>query len=267
MRVVLQAGHAGRSTGNTGTRAPSGFTEQQFTRAVCAAAAPMLRAAGHEAVVIQADEPGDRYAGDAFVSVHADGNGDPGVHGASVGYRTEEGKQLAQAWKAAYVEQGWSGGFRPDNYTKNLSGYYGTGRAVSAGNPRACIIEAGFLTNPAEAHQLASHAGQVRVAAAIVRAVTGAPAVAPPNPAPFTLTVGWRVLGPGARGALVKLVQAVVSHPFGQAATVGPIDGIYGKATAAGVTNVQRFFGLPPTGTVGADTAGVLLCDWEALRA
>lgn len=186
-RIVIQAGHCHRKTGVVGTRSADGFTEQQFTWPVANRAARLLHTDGHDLAVILADEPSDRYRGDAFVAVHADGNNSPSVGGASVGYRTEQGKALAHAWKAAYRALGWTSGFRSDNYTDALSGYYGTKRAVAQGNRRACIIEAGFLTNPTEAAQLSSEAGQDRCAQAIRRAVNAVLGIATPTtptPAP-----------------------------------------------------------------------------------
>lgn len=182
-RVILQAGHCHRKTGSTGTRSAAGYTEQQFTWAVANRARDLLAGDGHQAVVILADPADGAYAGDAFVAIHADGNNDPRVRGASVGYRTDEGRALAHAWKTAYRGLGWDHGFRGDNYTAALGGYYGTKRAVAAGNRRACILEFGFLTNPAEAAELASPAGQERAAQAIrsaVNAVFGLPANPPP---------------------------------------------------------------------------------------
>lgn len=102
----------------------------------------------------------------------------------------------------------------------------------------------------------------------------GAGVAAPgPTPArePFSVTTQWRWVEPGARGGLVKTVQAVASHTFGQANVVGPVDGVYGKRTATGVANVQRFFavdaaGEAGSGSVGPATAAILLADWEAMR-
>lgn len=181
-RVILQAGHCHRKTGSIGTRAASGFTEQQFTWAVANRARDLLASDGHDATVILADPPSSAYRGEAFVAIHADGNNNPGVRGASVGFRSPEGKQLAHAWKNAYRNLGWPSGFRGDNYTAALAGYYGNTRAISQGNRHACIIEAGFLTNPTEASILTSAAGQERCAEAIRRAVAatfGTPAPIP----------------------------------------------------------------------------------------
>lgn len=182
-KIVIQAGHCHRRTGVVGTRAANGFTEQQFTWPTANRARELLAADGHQAIVILADVASASYRGEVFVAIHADGNNNPKVGGASVGFRTDQGKALAHAWKAAYRGHGWDHGFRGDNYTTALSGYYGVKRAVAEGNRRACIIEAGFLTNPAEAAELASPAGQDRVARAIrsaINAVFGLPS----NPTP-----------------------------------------------------------------------------------
>ena len=170
--VIIQAGHCHRRTGSTGTRSQDGYTEQQFTWSVSNAAAALLKRDGHDARVILADPASSaQYRGDVFVAIHADGNNSPKVKGASVGYRTNEGKALAHAWKAAYKALGWSHGFRGDNYTPALGGYYGTKRAVAQGNRRACILEFGFLTNPTEVAELRSSAGQARAAQSVRRAV------------------------------------------------------------------------------------------------
>jgi N-acetylmuramoyl-L-alanine amidase len=180
-RIVIQAGHCHRRTGAVGTSSPDGFTEQQFTWPTSNRAAELLRGDGHDAAVILADPTsGPNYRGDAFVAVHADGNPSAGVRGASVGFRTPEGKALAHAWKHHYHQLGWPT-FRGDNYTAALSGYYGTKAAIAQGNRAACIIEAGFLTNPAEANQLRTAGGQERCAEAIRRAVNAL--FPPPRPA------------------------------------------------------------------------------------
>lgn len=182
-RVILQAGHCHRKRGSVGTQTRDGsYTEQQFTWAVANRARDLLAADGHDAITILADEPSSRYRGDAFIAIHADGNNSPNVYGASVGYRTNEGKALAHAWKAAYKALGWSGGFRGDNYTAALGGYYGTKRAVAEGNRRACILEFGFLTNPGEAAQLRSKAGQERAAQSVRRAVNASLGISTPDP-------------------------------------------------------------------------------------
>src|SRR5690606_22753379 len=84
-----------------------------------------------------------------------------------------------------YQANGWSSGFKPDNYTPNLAGYYGVRRAVSVGNRRAFILEAGFHSNPGDAALLRSPAGPDRVGIAVAAAVVDIlGAKCPPTPQP-----------------------------------------------------------------------------------
>lgn len=166
--LVLQRGHVPRTSGSTGTEG-----EQDLAHAVAAHAREQIERTDWEISVIDADEPSHRYFGNAFVAVHADGSEREEARGASVGYRTPEGRDLGQVWKHRYARAGWPGPWRADNYTRALAGYYGTRRAVSVGNRRAIIIESGFLTNPTDRAWLV--ANPHRISAAILSAVTDVP--------------------------------------------------------------------------------------------
>jgi len=171
-RIVIQAGHYPRTSGATGTGGRDGDpTEQEFNIAAARACARRLAEVGHQGVVINADVPDASYRGDAFVAIHCDGSTSSSARGASVGYRTAEGQAFAGAFKRAYQAAGWSGGWRPDNYTAALAGYYGTKRAVAQGVRRAFVAEAGFLTNPADEAQLSLPGGPDRFARALTAAV------------------------------------------------------------------------------------------------
>jgi len=175
--LVVQMGHVGRISGATG--APG---EMQFTQRVGDACARLLGGGAWSVRVVPADPVRASYRGDAFVAVHADGNNNPAVAGASVGYQTPEGGALARAWRDAYVALGWAGRWNPDNYTANLAGYYGVSYAVGQGNRRACIVECGTITNLTEREAMTSQAGVDRAALAIGRAVgiiAAGPAPAP----------------------------------------------------------------------------------------
>src|SRR5690606_11073631 len=164
--LVVQRGHVGRKTGATG--APG---EQQFAIEAAERVAHHVNAVGHIVRIIDAVEPAERYRGDMFVAIHYASSSNPSARGASVGYQTPEGKSFAAAWKRHYQANGWTGGFRPDNYTHNLAGYYGVRRAVSVRNKRAFILEAGFHSNPDDRRLLASPAGPDRVGVAVAAAV------------------------------------------------------------------------------------------------
>jgi hypothetical protein len=158
--LVVQMGHCYRTTGATGTTG-----EQAYATLVGDACVRLLNGRnGWTVNKTLADE--NDYAGSAFVAIHCDGSTSPSARGASVGYRTPEGQQFAQAWKQAYAARGWPM-FRPDNYTTALSGYYGTGNAVNAGNRRAFIAECGFRTNSQDRALLDAPGGPERVALAI----------------------------------------------------------------------------------------------------
>lgn len=170
--IVVQAGHYPRKSGATGTGGLDGDpTEQEFTIAAGHACVWKLRDAGHTCNLIFADVPTDDYRGDAFVAIHCDGSTSRAARGASVGYRTDEGRDFAARFKRQYQAAGWSGGWRPDNYTAALAGYYGTRHAVSVGNRRAFIAEAGFLTNPSDEALLSLPHGPERFARAVTAAV------------------------------------------------------------------------------------------------
>jgi hypothetical protein len=161
--LVVQKGHCYRTTGATGT---SG--EQQYATSVANACVNLLHGRnGWTVRAILADAGSSAYDGDAFVAIHCDGSTSASARGASVGYRNAAGQSFGQAWKRAYAARGWTGGFRPDNYTEDLHYYYGTGNAVSAGNPRAFIAECGFLTNAQDRALLTGPGGPTRVALAI----------------------------------------------------------------------------------------------------
>lgn len=161
--LIVQMGHCYRTTGATGTNG-----EQQFATQVGAAAVRLLDGKnGWRVRAVLADIPVSQYGGDAFVAVHCDGSTSATAHGASVGYQNNEGRAVALAWKRAYAARGWSRGFRADNYTPSLGGYYGVRNARSAGNQRAFIVECGFLTNPADRALLTGAGGPERVALAI----------------------------------------------------------------------------------------------------
>ena len=254
--LVVQRGHVGRKTGATG--APG---EQQFAIEAAERVRHHVNAVGHAVRIIDADEPAVRYRGDAFVAIHYDSSSNPSARGASVGYQTPEGKSFAAAWKRHYAANGWTGGFRGDNYTHNLAGYYGVRRAVSVRNRMAFILEAGFHSNPGDAALLRSPAGPDRVGISVAAAVVDIlGATCPPGPQPPGLPAYPGVVRMGDRGQAVRVWQRELNARGGYGA--GPhrlvVDGIFGPATHHVVCDFQRKRGLVVDGIAGPAT-------WHAL--
>lgn len=162
--LVAQRGHVPRRRGATGTAG-----EQEVVTAI-AAELNKYKPDGWKLVVIDADEPLERYKGDVFVALHCDGSTNTDAHGASVGYQTAAGSALAQKWKSEYVKQGWGRGFRPDNYTAGLRSYYGYKYAKQF-TSAYMVVEHGFLTNKTDAAWIRSHYAEC--AKAVWMAVAG----------------------------------------------------------------------------------------------
>jgi hypothetical protein len=79
------------------------------------------------------------------VFIHFDGTGTPCTSGASIGYHTAASQPAAQRWRDEYAKV-FPFKFQADNFTKNLSDYYGF-RQVRAANG-ALVLELGELTCP-----------------------------------------------------------------------------------------------------------------------
>jgi hypothetical protein len=163
--LVVQRGHVPRTSGATGTAG-----EQQVVTAIAAAIVAQTPV-GWQVRVIDADPPNAAYAGDYFIALHCDG-GASSAQGASVGFPDLAGSALAQRWKAAYVAQGWPYGFRDDNYTSGLRGYYAYDNALAQGNRVRMVAEHGFLTNTQDAAWIRANIDKCAAAAWV--AVAGA---------------------------------------------------------------------------------------------
>lgn len=148
--VLIGAGHEGRPAScarfpkracNLGTPG-----ERERTALVADEATRVLRQAGLTVARVPADFEG-RYDVQSAIFIHYDGNSAPCSSGASIGYHRASDAAAAAAWKALYGKY-IPFGFQPDNFTKNLSNYYGF-RQVSA-RDGAFVLELGELTCPAQ---------------------------------------------------------------------------------------------------------------------
>ncbi len=118
--VVIQAGHEGRLTGNTGAESAL-FKESKWNVIVADEAAKKLRSWGIKVIRIPARVHFVRAK--IAVAIHFDGAKSVCASGASIGYPNEDSEDFAAKWKRLY------GGYFPfrwhkDNFTKNLRNYY-----------------------------------------------------------------------------------------------------------------------------------------------
>jgi hypothetical protein len=148
--ILISAGHEGRPEScarfpkhhcNLGTPG-----ERQWTPLVADEATRILRAEGYTVAREPADFDGT-YDVRAAIFIHFDGTDTPCTSGASIGYHTAASQPAAQLWRSSYGAV-FPFHFQPDNFTKNLSDYYGF-RQVHASNG-ALVLELGELTCPAQ---------------------------------------------------------------------------------------------------------------------
>lgn len=213
--VVVDPGHGGVDSGALG----SGLEEKDITLAIGRALGADLRAAGARVVLTRGTDrtigpPGqvtegladradlaNRVGADAFVSVHANALNDPSVHGVMTFYGLAAGyvgrvlrsrslvdlsRQLATDVQASVVRQTGAADAGVSGADFYVLGY--------ARMP-AVLVETGFLTNAAEAAQLASPRYQQAVAYGISRGVTRflaepAGSASAPEVAPATAAAG-----------------------------------------------------------------------------
>jgi len=146
--VLISAGHEGRPEScarfpkhkcNLGTAG-----EREYTPVVADEATRILRAHGYTVAREPADFDGT-FAVKAAVFIHFDGDEPPCASGASIGYHVPADKRAADIWKATYSKY-FPYKWQPDNFTTNLSRYYGFRQVQATGG--ALVLELGELTCP-----------------------------------------------------------------------------------------------------------------------
>jgi len=142
--VVIQAGHEGRTCGNTGAVC-QGETEVAWNIVVADAAAAQLRQWGVEVLRVPADT--SMVRADIAVAVHFDSAQRVCRSGASVGYPdTNASRRFAQRWKALYKPL-FPFGWHEDNFTENLKDYYAYATIRA---DKFLVLELGELTCDAQ---------------------------------------------------------------------------------------------------------------------
>jgi N-acetylmuramoyl-L-alanine amidase len=118
--VVIQAGHEGRTTGNTGS-VYKGNKEVEWNTLVANEVAKKLESWGIKTKRVGAKTP--LLKAKIAIAIHFDGASKPCSSGASIGYPNIGSKKLALKWKRNYKKY-YPFEWQKDNFTKNLSDYY-----------------------------------------------------------------------------------------------------------------------------------------------
>lgn len=152
--VLLQAGHEGQVRNDGAGTAPSHGTggttrpEHKITPIVADTAAAVLRDHGVSVIRVPALFP-RKFSVKLGLALHFDGSGTRCASGASVGYPPGvplgSNQPTAALWKEIYSKW-WPFGWMKDNFTRNLSGYYGYRRMST--EIAEMLIEFGEITCP-----------------------------------------------------------------------------------------------------------------------
>jgi len=140
--VLIQAGHEGRTSGNTGS-INGKYREVDWNIVVADEVAKILGERGIHFTRVGADIPFTNA--EIAVAIHFDGSNSRCSTGASIGYSPthHKAKRTALSWKRIY-----SGYFpfrwHSDNFTENLSKYYGFSRVNS--DKGFIVLELGEIT-------------------------------------------------------------------------------------------------------------------------
>lgn len=146
--VVIQAGHEGRTCGNTGAVCKN-YKEVEWNIKVADMTAALLREWGVDVKRVPADTP-PMHAKIA-VAIHFDSAKQHCRSGASVGYPDNNASRtFAQHWKAIYRPY-FPFVWHTDNFTDNLKNYYGY-HIIHA--EKFLVLELGEITCPKQTHWL-----------------------------------------------------------------------------------------------------------------
>ena len=137
--VVIQAGHEGRISGNTGAES-SLYREEEWNIIVADEVAEKLESWGIDTKRLPAKVCLTRAK--IAVSIHFDGAKIPCNSGASIGYPNSDSYDFARRWEKLYKNY-FPFGWHEDNFTPNLKEYYAY-RWIRA--EKFLILELGEIT-------------------------------------------------------------------------------------------------------------------------
>ena len=138
--VLIQAGHEGRTTGYTGASSKYG-KEIEWTVIVANETSRVLKEAGINVIRSSANLPISKVK--LAIAIHFDGSSKPCRSGASIGYGNPNHQTLANHWRDIYQKE-FPFKWMKDNFTKNLSQYYGYKYVFS--QKGFILVELGELT-------------------------------------------------------------------------------------------------------------------------
>ena len=160
--VLVQKGHhAPREPGFEGGTGANG--EQEVAGVIGDRLANLLRADSRFAVKvcpgrIPDDVKNGSWRVDAFLSLHCDGSNDPNRGGWGVGYPDGPANRRLASYVGLEIGRFHRSRQLDDNYTRNMSGYYGYSRVPTRG-PEV-LVEHGFSSNPVEKAWMLENAGR-----------------------------------------------------------------------------------------------------------
>ena len=137
--VVIQAGHEGRTYGNTGAETKL-YREEEWNILVADEVAKKLKSWQIDVKRIPAQIHLTKAK--IAISIHFDGAKTPCASGASIGYPSNNSYAFAQRWKKLYKNY-FPYKWHKDNFTPNLKNYYGY-RWIKA--DKFLLLELGELT-------------------------------------------------------------------------------------------------------------------------
>jgi len=118
--VIIQAGHEGRTSGNTGAEFKQ-YREEEWNIFVADEVAKQLRQWKIEVKRMPAQVKLARAQ--IAIAIHFDGARRPCASGASIGYPNQDSYDFAQRWKQIYSHY-FPYKWHKDNFTPNLKNYY-----------------------------------------------------------------------------------------------------------------------------------------------
>ena len=137
--VVIQAGHEGRTKGNTGAEGKK-YREQEWTVIVANEVAKVLEKWNIKVKRMPAKISFVKTK--IAIAIHFDGSVKPCRSGASIGYPNKNSFDFAQRWKKRYKKY-YPFRWHKDKFTKNLKHYYGYRRLNAH---KFLLLELGEIT-------------------------------------------------------------------------------------------------------------------------